>query len=247
MKSKLNRLPVFALALLLPVAGAPAESLPAPFEADYEGAKFPLTAKAKITLSRVGDYYRYTLRGSIFAAFYKWTEVYDCSVLHVRGSELYPLEYVHRDTRKRRRNVHTRFDWANGTVRTTAADGSVQEIKGLKRVAWDVMSIQVRMRADMPDASPGDAFDYALVRRGRVTQHRARVQGVEALETGKQSLRTVKVSTEGAKRETTLWFAKDYAWLPVRISMDGVMLNLASPPGNAARNAAPPTGDMPRC
>lgn len=226
---------------------AAALTLPAPFEAEYQGSKFPFTAKAKISLSRAGDYYQYALRGSVHAAMVKWTEIYDCSVLQLRDNELYPLEYVHRDKRNPRRDVEARFDWPRRSVRVTGGDGAEQQLTDLPPVAWDLMSIQVRLRADVPGAAPGTAFDYPVVERDKVTHHRATVEGVEPLAAGDARLQAVKVRAEGPKGVTFFWFANDFAWLPVRIDLNGVTLELVSPPQQAARPAAAPLSAAPHC
>lgn len=238
---------VLALGLCACCVNAAAFTLPAPFEAEYRGSKFPFSAQAKMSLSRAGDYYQYALRGSVHTAMYKWTELYDCSVLQLRGNELYPLEYVHRDKRSPRRDIAARFDWQHQSVRVIAGDGAQQELADLPAVAWDLMSIQVRLRTDVPGAAPGTAFDYAVVERDKLTQHRAIVEGIEPVATDDYRVQAVKVRVQGPKGATFFWFAKDFAWLPIRIDVGGVALELVSPPEQAARPAAPPTPAAPRC
>jgi len=244
---KNTRFAVLAMSLLLYAGASPAFTPPAPFTADFTGARFPLSAKARISLSRTGDFYRYTLTGSVHAAFYKWTEIYDCSVLQLRGNELYPLEYVHRDSRNSRRNVHTRFDWARKSAQITLGDGSEREINDLPQPVWDVMSIQVRMRADVPGAAPGTSFDYTVLERGKIAHRRVTVDGAESVRTDTHDLQATGVRLEGVKGAGTFWFAKDYAWLPVRISMNDVTLDLASRPEQAMQPAAPPGAARPGC
>lgn len=238
---------VVVLSLCIYGASAAAFTLPAPFEAEYEGSKFPLTAKAKISLSRAGDYYRYTLRGSVHAAMYKWTEVYDCSVVQLRGKELYPLEYAHRDKRTPRRDLQARFDWQRRSVQIASGNGAEQQLDDLPHIAWDLMSIQVQLRADVAGAAPGASFDYAVVEKDKVTHHRATIEGIETVETNKDGLQAVKVRAQGPKGVNFFWFAKDYAWLPIRIDLGGVTLQLVSPPEQAARPASDPPSAAPHC
>lgn len=238
----------FAFVLLLfYAAGAAAGSPPVPFEAEYEGSRFPLSAKAKIALARAGDFYKYTLRGTVRLGFFEVTRIYDCSVMQLGAGTLRPLEYVHRDRRKPGRNLHTRFDWSDATVRTTVGDGSMREIDGLPGVAWDVMSVQVRLRMDVPGAWPGDTFDYAVVHKGELTHHRAEIEGRDTLDAGAREVQAVRVRADGPKRSNRFWFAGGYDWLPVRITMSGVTLELASPPEDAARAAGDSAGQAPGC
>lgn len=238
---------VVVLGLCIYGASAAAFTLPAPFEAEYEGSRFPLKAKAKISLSRAGDYYRYTLRGSVHAAMYKWTEVYDCSVVQLRAHEFYPLEYVHRDKRNPRRNIQARFDWQRRSVRIATGDGGEQQLDDLPRVAWDLMSVQLQMRADVPGAAPGTNFDYAVVGKDKITHHRATVEAIEPVDGNKYALEAVKIRAQGPKGVNFFWFAKDYAWLPVRIDLGGVTLQLVSSPEQAARPPADPPSAAPHC
>ena len=239
--------PFAALLLFLAAAPSSAEELPTPFEADYEGSKFPFSAKAKITLERIGDYYRYTMRGSVRAAFFKWTEVYDCSVLQVQGAKFYPVESMHRDSRDHRRSVHTRFDWPRRSLRVTRGDGAVEVIGELPPVAWDLMSIQVRLRADVASAEPGAELKYDVIEKDQVKKRRLRIEGIDEVQTDQYLLQVMKAEVEDYKHRHEFWFAKNYSWLPVRVSIGGVTLDLASPPADASRAAIPAADSPPSC
>lgn len=239
--------PFAALLLFLAAAPSPAEELPTPFEADYEGSKFPFSAKAKITLERIGDYYRYTMRGSVRAAFFKWTEVYDCSVLQVQGAKFYPVESMHRDSRDHRRSVHTRFDWPRRSLRVTRGDGAVEVIGELPPVAWDLMSIQVRLRADISGAKRGAELKYDVIEKGQIRNRRLKVDGIDEIQSEQFVLHVMKAEIEEDKHRHEFWFAKNYSWLPVRVSIGGVTLDLASPPADASRAAIPAADSPPSC
>jgi Protein of unknown function (DUF3108) len=241
--SKLSHDLLRVFALLLASIGTTAAALPAPFAAQYAGTKFPLNAKAQISLERFGDYYKYVLRGAVFLTFYKASEIYDCSVIEVRDGELYPLEYLHRDKRS---SQHVRYDWPANTIRTTVGDGPVLRLEDVQPVVWDLMSIQVRLRADVPATRRGDQLEYAVVHKGEITRHRARNEGVEAVEAGEQVLQAVRVQAEDRKGGYTFWFAKDFGWLPIRFTLRGVTLELVSPPAQAGREPAPAAG-VPTC
>lgn len=243
----MSRFVIFVLALLPPASGALAQAWPAPFEAEYTGSKFPFGARATIRLARLGDYYRYSMRGSVHMAFFRVTETYDCSVLQVRDGELYPSEYVHRDSRDSRRDLHTRFDWSSRTARTTRGDGAVVEVDGLPHVAWDAMSIQMRLRADAPAGEGGGERDYAVVEKGVLTRHRAKRAGAETIEVAGIPMNAAKMVVESRKRVNQFWFAPDYAWLPVRLLVSGVTLELTSSPEQAARPAGPAAETPPSC
>lgn len=241
--------PALVLLGLLGAASAPAGAsapVPAPFTARYEGHRFPLSARATLALSRHGEFYRYTLRGAVYLGFFKGTEIYDCSVMQLHEGVLRPLEYVHRDSRKPTRNLRTRFDWARGIARTEGGDGRVREL-ALAQPSWDVMSVQVRLRRDVADASPGAVFEYPVVYRGELRRQRARVEDRETIDTDAGRVHATRVRSEDARRTNFFWFAGDYAWLPVRLTVSDVTLELASPPAEAARAPGEPLSDAPGC
>lgn len=238
---------VFALALFVWAVGSPAQTLPAPFEAQYAGSKFPLSAKVTMALARLGDYYRFTLRGSVYATFFKWTDVYDCSVLRVHGDRFDPIEYVHQDTRESRHNVRVRFDWSQHTVRVMRGDGTQHEIHDLPPIAWDPLSVQLRMRADVAAARAGAELGYDIVGKDSIKHRRVRVSGVDEVSFDESVLQIVKADTISGDHNNAFWFARDYAWLPVRVSIGGVTLDLVSSPGSAARAASAATAKIPGC
>jgi len=238
-----------AAALILVYTAAPstADELPAPFEAEYEGAKFPFSAKATIALQRIGDYYRYSMRGSVRAAFFKWTDFYDCSLLHIQGNEFFPVEYVHRYSREPGRNILTRFDWEHRKAHMMRGDGTAQDIGELPPIAWDLMSVQVRLRADVAAANRGAKLSYDVVEKDQVKKRHLTVEGLDDAQLNERTMKVMKAETENGKHRHRFWFAKNYAWLPVRVSIDGVSLDLVSPPEGAARAVAPGGEAPPSC
>jgi hypothetical protein len=236
-----------ALILLHTASPSTADELPTPFEAEYEGAKFPFSATATIALQRIGDYYRYSMRGSVRAAFFKWTDVYDCSLLRVRGNEFIPVEYVHRYSREPDRNTLTRFDWEHRKMHMERGDGTAKDIGELPPIAWDLMSVQVRLRADVAAANRGAELSYDVVEKDEVRKRHLTVEGLDDAQLNDRTLKVMKAEAVDGKHRHQFWFAKNYAWLPVRVSIDGVSLDLASPPEKAARAAAPAGEAPPSC
>ena len=228
---------------MMSATGAAAQSLPAPFEADYKAAKFLFTAKAKVRLVRVGEYYKYTMRSVVHGPFERG-EVYDCSVLQVVNSRLLPLTYVHERKDRESSNVRTRFDWSRNTIITTLSDGREREVKNVKDPVWDVLSIQLALLRDASSAQDTGSADYSVVNRGRLTSYRANREGVETIEVAGSSVKTVKVKVIGPKRTNWFWFAPDYSWLPARMHISEVVFDLASPPGRTRREANA-AGDVP--
>lgn len=235
------------LALILTAAPAAAAEVPAPFEAKYTGRRFPLRAEATLRLEHLGDYLRYTMRATVAMGFYVLTETYDCSVMQVQDGALHPLEYRHRDRRDRDRAVRIEFDREHRRARVLRGDGSVAELEQLPSPAFDVMSIQVRLRADAPALGPEETREYAVIERGGLRAHRVRQAGTEFVPGNGVPLQALKVVAESTRRTSTFWFAPAYDWLPVRMEVGGVTLTLASPPEEAARPIGPATDALPGC
>ena len=242
----MNRIVLSGIVSLYAVTGT-AQSLPVPFEADYEASKSVLSAKAKIKLSRMGEYYKYTMRSVVYFGFLKLGEAYECSVLHVIGNRLYPVKYVHQKEGEKLPKVQTRFDWTRKTITTTLGDGRERKIENVQYPAWDIFSIHLGLLMEVSSAHRTGQSEYSVVHKGRLTSHRASFEGIETVTTSGDSLQTVKVKVRGPKRANWFWFAKDFAWLPVRIDISDVVLQLVSPPGQAHREVGPPASGVPTC
>lgn len=247
MKGVARRCWVCAALLLLCAFDAAAVERPAPFVAEYRSAKFPFSAKAEIRLLRAGEYFRYTMHSTVYLGFYRVTETYDCSIGRIRRDELYPLEYVHRDARKERRNLHVRFDQAAGVAHLTRGDGSTTQLRDLPQSVWDPLSIQLKLRTDAANAEVGARFDYAVAEKNGVKRYSASYDGIETILVGENSLEAARVTAESSKRPTIFWFAPKYGWLPVRMTIGQVTLELSSAPATAERPPSPPAAEPPRC
>jgi len=239
-----------AALLLFPITvAALADGLPAPFEATYEGAKFPFSARATIGLQRMGDYYRYEMRATVHATVFKWTDIYDCSLMRIEEEQFYPIAYVHRDSRDADHNRQARFDRERHAVDLRRGSVGAQVIENVPKDAWDLLSVQMRLRADVANAAPGAELTYDVVEKDEIKARRLKVGGRDEAWLNGQTMGVVKAESIGreAKHRHEFWFAADYAWLPVRVSVGGVTLDLVSPPKDAARVSAPSADSPPRC
>ena len=243
-----NTVRLAAALIFLPMAAiSAAAELPAPFEADYEGNKFPFSAKATIALQRIGDYYRYAMRGSVRAAFFKWSDVTDCSILRVQGERFFPVEYAHLDSRNPQRNLHARYDWERRALHIRRGDGAPEVVGDLPADAWDVMSVQLRLRADIAGAKPGTELAYDVIEKNHVKQQRLKIESFDDVQVGGRAMQIVSAEADDGKHRHEFWFAKNYAWLPVRIAISGVALDMVSSPEKAARAALPASNAVPSC
>lgn len=241
-----SRLKIRLVATLLTLsAPAVALELPKPFVATYAGTPYVFgKLEATITLERMGDHLKYTMQTIGTAPFYR-NELYDCSVLTLRGGRLYVLEYKHTDKKNAENNVSARFDWNARTVTVTRAGQDAKRITELQWPVWDPLSLQIGIMTDLLNKEFTTEKVYRLLERGEVKDRRLRRAGGANIEHAGAPLKVVRV--ERADRDTEqLWFAADYRHIPVRIQLKNIRADLNSDPAKSARDASTESG-APRC
>lgn len=233
-------------ALLAVSTSAAAVEIPKPFSATYLGRPYAVgKLEVVITLERIGDHLRYTMRSKASAPFYR-NEFYECSVMVVRQERIYPLEYKHTDKNNAAKNLTGRFDWNAHTATVTRADGDATRITGLVWPVWDPLSLQVGIMTDLLNGKFGTERVYRLLDRNGVSERRLRVTGAQDIATATAALQATTVERTDGKLER-LWFAQAHGYLPVRIEIKNVSVELVSDPARAARESAAPSEPTPRC
>lgn len=236
---------LLTVALLAPSAPAAGLEFPKPFSAAYLGRPYMVgKLEAVITLERFGDRLKYTMRSQASAPFYR-NEFYECSVMAVRGDRIYPLEYKHTDKNSAAKNLTGRFDWNTNTATVTRADGKETRITGLVWPVWDPLSLHVGIMTDLLNGKFNTERVYRLLDRSGVRDRRLRIVAEERVEAG-ITLKAVKVEHTNGKPER-LWFASDHGYMPVRIELKGVRVELASDPTNEVRGDVLPDRQIPGC
>ena len=232
-----------ALATVSPPAAA--LEIPEPFSATYLGRPYMVgKLEAVITLERSGDHLKYTMRSKVSAPFYR-NEFYECSVMAVRGDRIYPLEYKHTDKNNAAKNLTGRFDWNTNTATVTRADGKETHITGLVWPVWDPLSLQVGVMTDLLNGKFGTEKVYRLLDRNGVRERRLRLAGEEQIGTA-TSPKATKVERTNGKPER-LWFASEHGYMPVRIELKGVRVELTSDPTSVVRGDVLPDRQISGC
>lgn len=236
---------MIAVALLTAATPVVALELPKPFSATYVGRPYMVgKLVVVITLERSGDRLKYTMRSKASAPFYR-NEFYECSVLALRGDRIYPLEYKHTDKNNAAKNLTGRFDWNTNTATVTRADGKETRITGLVWPVWDPLSLQVGIMNDLLNGKFGTEKVYRVLDRNGVRDRRLRLAGDEEIETA-TAPKAIKIERTDGKPER-LWFASDYDYMPVRIELKGVRVDLASDPTNEVRGDVLPDRQISGC
>lgn len=229
-------------ALLTISAPVAAKEIPKPFSATYLGRPYAVgKLEAVITLERIGDHLKYTMKSKASAPFYS-NEFYECSLMAVRGDRIYPIEYKHTDKKTPAKNLTGRFDWKTNTATVTRADGKGTRITDLVWPVWDPLSLHVGIMIGLLNGTFGTGKTYRLLDRDGVRERRLRMAGEEQIETETAALKAVRVERTNGKSER-LWFAKEHGYVPVRIEIKSIGVDMVSDPGRAVRD----TASTPRC
>lgn len=233
-------------ALLMISAPIAAIEIPKPFSATYLGRPYAVgKLETTITLERIGVHLRYTMRSQASAPFYR-NEFYECSLMQLRGERIYPLEYKHTDKNNPDKNLTGRFDWNTNTATVTRADGDEARITGLVWPVWDPLSLHVGIMTDLRNGKFGAEKVYRLLDRKGMTERRLRIVGDEQVETQSNTLKAVAVERVGGKSEQ-LWFASEHGYMPVRIELKGVHIDLVSDPTSVVNGDVVPDRQIAGC
>jgi hypothetical protein len=133
------------------------------------------------------------------------------------NNQLRPLFYSYdRKGDDRDRHVHLRFDWdkmrvintINNTPWTMSIpDGTLDKLLYHLAVMYDLERGKKSLSYDIADG--GKLKHYNFINHGE-----------ESLETDMGTLRTLKIELRGKKRDTVIWCAIDYNYLPVKLTQD---------------------------
>ena len=187
-----------------------------PFTASYAAdmKSIPVNGSAEHSLQQNEDG-TWTLRfhASMFVA--RLTEE---STLKLENDQLLPLNYLYqRKGMGRGRETTQSFDWATGEVRGVykkeaftlpTQPGLLDKTTYQLALQRDLMAGKTEMSYQVVDGDEIDQYDFRVTGEERVTTRNGRFDAVEV----------ERIREPDAKRETTLWFAKDWNYLLVRLS-----------------------------
>lgn len=207
--------PLAALLLGLSASAAGAIELQ-PFSASYAAdmKNIPVNGEAVHSLQQNADgSWHLSFSASMFVA--RLTEE---SSLQVVDEQIRPLSY-HYERRGlgRGKEITQQFDWQQGQVTGEYKDEAfnLPTEPGL----LDKTTYQLALQADL--AAGKQDMQYRVVDGDEVEEYHFRVVGEDRVTTRVGQFDAVEVERirePDAKRETTLWFAKDWNYLLVRLS-----------------------------
>ena len=237
---------LLAAALLALAHPAAARELPSPFSATYVGRPYLFgRADTTIGLERVGDYFKYTLSTEGRLVGYRNT-FYECSVVALREGRLYPLEYRHTDQKSPSHSLSARFDWNAGTATVTRGDGEQTRIADLAWPVWDPLSLQIAIMTDLLNGDFGAERTYRLLGRHGVSERHLRIERNERIDTKNGVIDAVRVARADGGAEQ-FWFASKYRYVPARIQLKSVQVDLVSDPAKVLQEPRSESGSRPGC
>ena len=209
-----------ALAAILGWAGAQAaEKNPLPmFNAQYNLKRNGITlgvSTRSLTTAKDGTYiYASTTHATGIIAWFVKDHFDEYSKWTFDGSRLRPLEYVYKRYGGRKtRNVNLKFDWKRHIV-TNTIDGDPWRME-IPPDAQDKLVYQLAIMYDLLNGKKN--LEYKIADGGKLKNYKFEIEGEETLNTTIGKVKTVRIQRIGDKRDTTVWCAPQYYYLPMRL------------------------------
>ncbi|SDT08007.1 Protein of unknown function [Halopseudomonas sabulinigri] len=206
---------LLGLALTLSASFASAAPL-VPFSASYAAdmKRIPVNGEALHSLEANADgTWNLSFTASMFVA-----KLVEQSTLRQQDGVIQPLSYHYeRKGLGSGKEIQQRFDWDNGLVSGTYKEEAFElptEPNLLDKTTYqlalqqDLMAGKTDMHYRVVDGDEIEDYHFHVVGEDRVTTRVGQFDAVEV----------ERVREPDAKRETTLWFAKDWNYLLVRLS-----------------------------
>lgn len=188
------------------------------YEATYKATAMGLSATAYRHMTFHEDN-TYLLENSLTLTVLGATvgSVTESSRFRWQDGNLTPLHYQYLQTGISGTNEHIDFDWANG-VAHSAVDEESWDL-ALESGFQDKLSYSTRLGQDIA-ASDQQDFTYQIIDGDEVESHLYRISAQEVISTPVGDLNAVKIERireSGSSRRTTVWLAKDWDYLLIRL------------------------------
>ena len=209
----MRRAAVLLLSLLaLPVAALELKPYTASYTADWK--QLPVSGSAERSLQAQADgSWQLSFEASMLLA-----GLTERSRLRVQGEQLQPLDYqFSRHGLGKAKQIEHRFDWEAKQVVGSDRGDAVR--LPLNRGLLDKSTYQLQLQYDV--AAGKKALSYQVVDGDEIETYDFRILGEERVRTKAGLLDAIKVERvrdpTQSQRKTTLWFAKDWDYLLVRL------------------------------
>ncbi len=151
------------------------------------------------------------------AAFFVKDIILERSRWQVVEGQFRPKEYAYERTGgKKNRYVTLKFDWKNNKV-TNLINNDAWQMTVPGNVQ-DKLLYQLSVMADLH--KPNKTLNYEVADGGRLKDYSFEVLATEIIPTAVGRIETVKIRRQDKKRTITIWCARKYHYLPVRIEQN---------------------------
>jgi hypothetical protein len=204
--------------LYLAVAHGAAKSPLPMFTADYNLKRNGITlgtSTRSLTAGKDGVYvYASTTKATGIIAWFVRDHIDEYSRWTFDGTRIRPLEYVYnRHGGSKTRNVNLKFDWQKHMVVNTI-DGDPWRMD-IPPGAQDKLVYQLSIMYDLSIGKKN--LEYKIADGGKLKDYAFEIEGVETLNTALGKVKTVRIQRIGDRRDTTVWCAPQFAYLPVKL------------------------------
>ncbi|QKQ27575.1 DUF3108 domain-containing protein [Candidatus Reidiella endopervernicosa] len=219
---------LITLLLIITLGTASAEPQLIPYSADYILNKSGLAiaeGRFKLKQNSTGNY-TYESRSTPVSvvSWFRSDEILEQTTWSVSDSHVTPSFYRYEHTGiDDEKMIHVSFDYdaERVTTRVNSAPWSMELEAGMQ----DKMSVQMALQLALMAGERG-RFEYRVADGGTPKTFSFLYQGEEVIKTPLGKFHTLRVKRENDKRGTTMWFAPELNYIPVRVEQKKKGMNL---------------------
>lgn len=205
-------------ALWFAIAHGAAETQLPMFNAEYSimrnGIAMGVSTRS-LSLNQDGTYlYASSTRATGLLSWFVKDRIDEHSKWVFDGERIRPLEYAYdRYGGNKTRHVRLSFDWQHLTV-TNSIDGEPWHMD-IPPDAQDKLVYQLAIMADLLNGKKD--LTYKIADGGKLKEYAFEIKGEEVINTSLGKLKTVRIQRIGDTRDSTVWCAPQFSYLPVRL------------------------------
>lgn len=188
-----------------------------PFETTYTAtiSNVPFDGQATYSLVKQANGWHFETKASMAFA-----ERVEHSSFTIEKNIIKPTAYEFKQTGIKPKKIILSFDWAKNFAKGHISDKKKDDdiFFDLKYKMLDQLSSQLALQIDI--AQGKKQMVYPVIEDDRIETYKFKVVGDETIDTPVGKLKTVKVQRvrgAGSKRQSFIWFAKDWNYTVVRL------------------------------
>ena len=193
-------------------AQAPKSGEILPYQAEYKISSDSLSTNATRTLSKQGNNWLLSQHAKLM-----FIKVNEESLIENSKDGLRPLHYEYSNNMSSKQDQSINFDWATHS----ASDKKYRKpwSSKISDDTFDQLGAQLKMREAIINNRLDKEISLTVVNRGKHKTYTVKQLGEETIDSAAGKLQTIKLlrSRPGSSSETTIWLAKDWNYLIVKL------------------------------